>query len=87
MSFWFIILGISVGAYWLNAWSLKHTRATVVGSYIYLQPLLAAIFGLFWGETLHPIQVLFGSLVFAGVLWWAEPINKPVFSPLQAQKT
>jgi len=28
---------------------------------------LAAIFGLFWGETLHPIQVLFGSLVFAGV--------------------
>lgn len=67
MSFWFIILGISVGAYWLNAWSLKHTRATVVGSYIYLQPLLAAIFGLFWGETLHPVQVLFGSLVFAGV--------------------
>jgi drug/metabolite transporter (DMT)-like permease len=66
-SFWFIILGISVGAYWLNAWALKHTRATVVGSYIYLQPLLAALFGLFWGEKLHPAQLLFGSLVFAGV--------------------
>jgi drug/metabolite transporter (DMT)-like permease len=67
MSFWFIILGISVGAYWLNAWSLKHTRATVVGSYIYLQPLLAALFGLFWGEKIHPMQIIFGSLVFAGV--------------------
>jgi len=67
LSFWFIILGISVGAYWLNAWALKHTRATVVGSYIYLQPLLAAVFGLFWGEQLHAAQLLFGSLVFAGV--------------------
>lgn len=67
MSFWFIILGISVGAYWLNAWSLKHTRATVVGSYIYLQPLLAALFGMLWGENLHPAQFGFGSLVFIGV--------------------
>jgi len=65
--FWFIILGISVGAYWLNVWSLKHTRATVVGSYIYLQPLLAAVFGLFWGERLHFAQLAFGSLVMAGV--------------------
>ena len=67
MSFWFIILGISVGAYWLNAWSLKHTRATVVGSYIYLQPLLAAVFGLFWGESVQAPQLVFGSLVVAGV--------------------
>ncbi len=67
-AFWFIIVGISIAAYWLNAWSLKHTKASVVGTYIYLQLLLATLIALWWGrDKLLPEQVFYGILIFAGV--------------------
>lgn len=72
-AFWFIIVGISIAAYWLNAWALQHTRASVVGTYIYLQPLLATIIALWAGrDRLLPEQVLYGLLIFAGVYLVSE---------------
>lgn len=72
-AFWFIIVGISIAAYWLNAWALQHTRASVVGTYIYLQPLLATIIALWAGrDRLLPEQVLYGILIFAGVYLVSE---------------
>lgn len=72
-SFWFIIIGISIGAYWLNAWALKHTKASVVGTYIYLQPLLATLIALGVGrDKLMPEQVLYGCFIFAGVYLVSE---------------
>jgi drug/metabolite transporter (DMT)-like permease len=72
-AFWFIIVGISIVAYWLNAWSLKHTKASVVGTYIYLQPLLATLIALWSGrDKLLPEQVFYGFLIFTGVYLVSE---------------
>lgn len=72
-AFWFIIIGISIAAYWLNAWALQHTRASVVGTYIYLQPLLATMIALWSGrDRLLPEQVMYGLLIFTGVYLVSE---------------
>lgn len=72
-AFWFIIIGISIAAYWLNAWALKHTKASVVGTYIYLQPLLATLIALGVGrDKLMPEQVLYAFFIFAGVYLVSE---------------
>ena len=39
----YVIMGITILAYLLNAWALQNSDSTTVGSYIYLQPLLATI--------------------------------------------
>src|SRR5690606_21453747 len=39
----FILLGTTFLTYLLNAWALKHASSTLVGSYIYLQPVVATI--------------------------------------------
>jgi drug/metabolite transporter (DMT)-like permease len=72
-AFWFIIIGISIAAYWLNAWALQYTRASVVGTYIYLQPLLATMIALWSGrDRLLPEQVMYGLLIFTGVYLVSE---------------
>jgi drug/metabolite transporter (DMT)-like permease len=63
-----IVIGITFVAYTLNAWALKYVRSSVVGSYVYLQPLLATIIAVGSGKyELHLLQVLYGLLIFAGV--------------------
>jgi drug/metabolite transporter (DMT)-like permease len=72
-AFWFIIVGISIAAYWLNAWALKHTKASLVGTYIYLQPLLATLIAMWSGrDRLLPEQVFYGFLIFTGVYLVSE---------------
>lgn len=39
----YVVIGVTILAYLLNAWALQHSDATTVGSYIYLQPLLATL--------------------------------------------
>ena len=39
----YVVIGVTILAYLLNAWALQYTNATTVGSYIYLQPLLATL--------------------------------------------
>ncbi len=64
----FIIAVPTVGAYWLSAWSLARSSASVVAAYIYLQPFLTALIavGLF-GERLDSRAIPSGALIFAGV--------------------
>ncbi|HHG85617.1 MAG TPA: DMT family transporter [Bacteroidetes bacterium] len=64
----FLILGATLGAYFLNAWAMKRVASSAVSAYVYLQPvlvtLISAILGL--GEvTLLSIQFIL--LIFAGV--------------------
>jgi drug/metabolite transporter (DMT)-like permease len=75
-AFIYIIVGISILAYWLNAWSLKHVSSSVVGTYIYLQPVLAALIAVVWaGEKLLVQQIIFALLIFAGVYLVSEAKN------------
>lgn len=75
-AFVYIILGISILAYWLNAWSLKHVSSSVVGTYIYLQPVLATVIAVIWAdEKLLVQQIIFAFLIFAGVYLVSEAKN------------
>ncbi len=64
----FVTIGSTFLTYVLNAYALKHASSSLVGSYIYLQPVLAALIAVTIGKD-HLTLEKFGSmvLVFAGV--------------------
>lgn len=69
---WFIVVFVLVGttflAYLLNAWALQHAPSTLVGSYIYLQPVIATTIALALGhDGLSIEKIIFILLIFAGV--------------------
>ena len=40
----FVVVLVTFVAYLLNTWALRYLNASVVGTYIYMQPVLAALF-------------------------------------------
>ena len=64
----FLIIGATFITYVLNAWALRNANATLVGAYIYLQPVLATIIAVSMGkDSLTLPKVLFSLLIFTGV--------------------
>lgn len=64
----FILVGTTFITYLLNAWALQHAPATLVGSYIYLQPVIATVIAqLAKKDSLTVEKVIFILLIFAGV--------------------
>ena len=69
---WFYVVFICVGTtfltYLLNAYALQHTGSSLVGTYIYLQPVVAGVIAVSKGmESLTGMKVFFILLIFAGV--------------------
>jgi drug/metabolite transporter (DMT)-like permease len=70
----FIIVGTTFLAYLLNAYGLVTVSASVVSSYIYLQPFLAAAVAMFLGkDSLDFSKILSAILVFTGVYLTSRP--------------
>ncbi|MBE0661599.1 MAG: DMT family transporter [Bacteroidales bacterium] len=68
LSLVFIVIGTTVIAYLLTIFGLKYLKASSVGYYIYLQPLMAGIIGLIWfTEAVTWIKAIAAFLIFAGV--------------------
>ncbi|HIB47607.1 MAG TPA: EamA/RhaT family transporter [Flavobacteriaceae bacterium] len=64
----FVVIGTTVLTYLLNIFALKQLSPSVIGAFMYLQPLIAAIFAIMAGaDTLTPIRVLAAILIFTGV--------------------
>lgn len=64
----FVVIGTSFFAYMLNIYALKRLRASTVGFYIYLQPVLATLIALLLGsDKLDPIKILAALIIFIGV--------------------
>ena len=65
----FVVFGVTVGAYLLNMYGLSKVDPSVVGIYIYLQPILALFFAwIFTNQINLDLQkVLSGLLIFVGV--------------------
>lgn len=64
----YIIIGPTVGAYYLNAWALARVSPSTVAVYIYLQPLIAfALAPRILGEKWNPRAWVAMLLIFAGV--------------------
>jgi drug/metabolite transporter (DMT)-like permease len=69
MLFYVVILS-TVIAYLLTVYALVHLSASLVGFYIYLQPLVSAGIAISIGdESLTPIKVFAALLIFAGVFF------------------
>ncbi len=63
-----IVLGGTFIAYLFNIYGIKILGASTAGSYIYSQPIIAAIIAIsFLGEELAMYKILAGVLIFAGV--------------------
>jgi drug/metabolite transporter (DMT)-like permease len=63
-----VIAGPTVGAYVINAWTLKYAEASVVAAYTYLQPVLTTIMA--WAllhERIRPVVAIAGLMIFGGV--------------------
>ena len=68
MAIGFTLIFTTFIAYLLNAYALKHVASSVVGSYIYLQPVLSTLIAVGTGKyILHLEQAMYAILIFAGV--------------------
>jgi len=61
-AFGFIIFFATLCSYYLNSAVLKYVNPSIAGSYIYLQPLLAAFIAILWGKDRFDVEKL-GYLV------------------------
>ncbi len=64
----FVLLGTTFLTYLLNAWALRHASSGLVGSYIYLQPVVATVLAMINRQDQPTLEkVLYILLIFAGV--------------------
>lgn len=67
-NFLYVIIATTFLAYLLNTYALKNLSSSVVSAYIYMQPFLAACFGLMFGmDSLSWERVVGALIVFVGV--------------------
>ncbi len=80
----FVTIGSTFVTYVLNAYALQKASSSLVGSYIYLQPVLAALIAILTGKdelTLQKLMYIF--IIFAGVyLVGRKPNNCKQWYPL-----
>lgn len=64
----YVVIGTTVLAYLLNAWALTFVDSSVVGVYIYMQPVLATIVAVSLNEdTLELQEILYSLIIMLGV--------------------
>ena len=64
----FVVVFTTFVAYLFNSMGLKKLSPTTVSIYIYLQPILASIFAIFWGsDNLDLEKIIAATLIFLGV--------------------
>ena len=64
----FVVIGTTFLTYLLNLFALRELKASTVGIFMYLQPLIAIIFAIAMGsDTLNFIKITAGILIFIGV--------------------
>lgn len=64
----FVVIGTTFCTYLLNIFALKHLKASTIGVFIYLQPLIGIAYAVLSGaDTLTVVKVLAACVVFVGV--------------------
>jgi drug/metabolite transporter (DMT)-like permease len=75
LSLGYIIVGTTFIAYLLNTWALQYVNPSLVGYYIYLQPVFSTLVAVsFRGDKLTLTEALYSMLIFAGV--YLVSVNK-----------
>ncbi|MGE0561395.1 MAG: DMT family transporter [Flavobacteriales bacterium] len=81
MKFGFVIVGTTFLAYLFNIYGLKNLSPSIVSSYIYLQPLLAAFFAIWAGkDSFTWIKLIAAILIFTGVYLVSKPQKVQTFN-------
>ncbi|MBB6612510.1 DMT family transporter [Pontibacter sp. Tf4] len=64
----FMVLAVTIVAYLFNTWALRYANPSLVGAYIYLQPLMAIVIAIGFGKDVFTLQKgIYALLIFAGV--------------------
>jgi len=64
----FVVVGATFGTYFFNPLALRSLKASTVGIFVYLQPVIAGVFALVTGkDTINGIKILAMCLIFLGV--------------------
>lgn len=64
----FVVIGATFATYMLNPLALRKLRASTVGTFIYLQPVIAGVFAIFMGfDSINVVKIVAMLLIFAGV--------------------
>lgn len=64
----FVIIGATFATYILNPLALSKLKASTVGVFIYLQPVIAGLFAIVMGvDTIDVIKIIAMVLIFSGV--------------------
>lgn len=67
-AFIYVLLCTTFLAYILNAFALNRVEPTVAGTYIYFQPLLAAIIAIYLGkDAIDMVKLISTGLIFTGI--------------------
>jgi drug/metabolite transporter (DMT)-like permease len=75
LSLGYIIIGTTFIAYLLNTWALQYVNPSLVGYYIYLQPVFSTLVAVsFRGDKLTITEALYSMLIFIGV--YLVSVNK-----------
>jgi drug/metabolite transporter (DMT)-like permease len=68
LSLGYIIIGTTFIAYLLNTWALRFVNPSLVGYYIYLQPVFSTLVAVsFRGDKLTVTEAIYSLLIFIGV--------------------
>ncbi len=74
----FVVVGTTFLTYMFNVYALKQLKASTVGAFIYLQPVVAVAFAIMAGtDTLTPLRFMAALMIFVGVYL---STRKPKFS-------
>ncbi|WP_033959769.1 DMT family transporter [Psychroserpens jangbogonensis] len=64
----FVIIGATFGTYLLNPLALNSLKASTVGTFIYLQPVIAGVFAIVMGvDAVSPVKLIAMLFIFSGV--------------------
>ncbi|MES2691686.1 MAG: DMT family transporter [Bacteroidota bacterium] len=77
----FVTVGSTFLTYVLNAYALKKASSSLVGSYIYLQPVLATLIAIVSGKDMLTFEkICYILVIFCGVFLvsWKKKISEPV---------
>lgn len=83
----YVVIATTFLVYLLNIFALKHVSASVASSYIYLQPVMAALFGLLFHYlftgfpdpgAITPLKIVCTLAIFVGVYLVSKPTKKQV---------
>lgn len=73
----YVVIGTTFSTYLLNIFALKHLKASTIGAFVYVQPLVGILFATAVGaDKLTFLKILSAALVFTGV-YLVTQVKKP----------